>query len=93
MPSSHVPQPHSELDDTLVSLLSAIHQTVGRIEGRQDAFFEHFKQHLEDDKAAWAKVDTVLTTHESHKGSAKVIMGLFGLVSGALGAWVTKHFT
>ena len=93
MPPPHLPPSRSELDDTLVALLSAIHQTVGRIEGRQDAFFEHFKQHLEDDKAAWAKVDQVLTTHESHKGSAKVIMGLFGLISGALGAWVTKHFT
>jgi len=85
--------PQSELDDTLVNLLSSIHQTVGRIEGRQDAFLEHFRQHLADDKTAWAKVDQVLTTHESHKGSAKVIMGLFGLISGALGAWVTKHFT
>lgn len=80
------------MPEQVFHLLQEIARSLGRIEGRQEEFQATFSKHVEEDVAAWAKIDDIIAQHNRIKGAVKVFATLFGVLGGALGAYLAKHF-
>jgi hypothetical protein len=77
---------------TLIELLSEIHQTVGKIEGRQEEFLRRFDQHVEDDRLMMVKIDRIEKAQNEGAGRRNAAVWTVAAIMGLFSGWLGHKF-